>query len=57
MHAKDGQEGEAVGPAWRQSHVSGWDRDGKGRVGSFRKEGLKAVHQVCCIQSTHVLCF
>lgn len=47
MHAKGGQEGEAMRPDYRQSHRSKWDSNGKDRVGSFRNRGLKAIHQVC----------
>lgn len=56
MHAKDGQEGEAMRPDGRH-HMSRWSRDVKGRVEASEKRGLKAIHQVYCVQSTHGLSF
>lgn len=43
-----------MAPDCRQGHMSRWDRDDKGRAGSFRKR-FKTIHQVCCVQSTSVV--
>lgn len=54
MHAKDGQEGEAMRPDCRQSHMSRWGGDDQGRVEASERS-MKVIHQVYCVQSTRGL--
>jgi hypothetical protein len=54
-HAQDEQKGEAMEPDCRQGHVSGWHRNDKGRVGSFRKRGSRLLTKYAAASSPHML--